>query len=60
MAINAGRNWMSRLLSRVGAIALGSLVGGSLLATPVMAQQTVTIGAIEILSGPSAAYGTAI
>ena len=51
---------MSRLLSTVGAIALGSLVGGSLLATPVMAQQTVTVGAIEILSGPSAAYGTAI
>ena len=25
-----------------------------------MAQQTVTVGAIEILSGPSAAYGTAI
>ena len=51
---------MSRLLSTVGAIALGSFVGGSLLATPVMAQQTVTVGAIEILSGPSAAYGTAI
>src|SRR3954465_15941541 len=55
MAMNAGRNLMSRLLSTVGAIALGSL-----LATPVMAQQTVTVGAIEILSGPSAAYGTAI
>lgn len=51
---------MSRLLSRVGAAALGSLMGASLLATPVMAQQTVTVGAIEILSGPSAAYGTAI
>ena len=51
---------MSRLLSRVGAVALGSLMGASLLASPVMAQQTVTVGAIEILSGPSAAYGTAI
>lgn len=51
---------MSRLLSRVGAAALGSLMSGSLLVSPVMAQQTVTVGAIEILSGPSAAYGTAI
>jgi len=31
-----------------------------LMVMPVMAQQTVTVGAIEILSGPSAAYGTAI
>ncbi|MEI8393301.1 MAG: ABC transporter substrate-binding protein [Rhodospirillaceae bacterium] len=36
------------------------LVAGALLAAPVSAEPAVTVGAIEILSGPSAAYGTAI
>lgn len=46
---------MSRSLLVAGAIAMGALA-----TTPAVAQETVTIGAIEILSGPSAAYGIAI
>lgn len=46
---------MSRSLLVAGALAIGTLG-----ATPAVAQETVTIGAIEILSGPSAAYGIAI
>jgi branched-chain amino acid transport system substrate-binding protein len=41
-------------------LAAGALVAGVLAAQPAIAQETVTIGAIEILSGPSAAYGVAI
>ncbi|MBP2230016.1 branched-chain amino acid transport system substrate-binding protein [Azospirillum agricola] len=38
----------------------GALAVAAVAVTPAYAQQTVTVGAIEILSGPSAAYGTAI
>lgn len=46
---------MSRLF-----LAAAALAAGAYAATPAFAQETVTIGAIEILSGPSAAYGVAI
>ncbi|CAO3425985.1 ABC transporter substrate-binding protein [Azospirillum doebereinerae] len=38
----------------------GALAVAAVAVTPAFAQQTVSVGAIEILSGPSAAYGTAI
>ena len=41
-------------------ILTGSLAGLALAATPAFAQGTVKIGAIEILTGPAAAYGIAI
>ncbi|CAN5426558.1 ABC transporter substrate-binding protein [soil metagenome] len=43
----------SRLIAAV-------LAAGAFAVTPTMAQETVRVGVIEILSGPSAAYGTAI
>jgi branched-chain amino acid transport system substrate-binding protein len=46
--------------SALAAAALGIGLGVSLAGTPAVAQQSVTIGAIEILTGPNARYGIAI